>query len=51
MFFYVAPSVETYKRLRLVADVRPGQRLTYCFDYVHFDTGFYVLCSFATVHD
>ena len=40
MFFYVAPSVETYKKLRLVTDVRPGQRLTYCFDYMHFDTGF-----------
>jgi hypothetical protein len=39
MFFYVAPSVETYKKLRLVTDVRPGQRLTYCFDYMHFDTG------------
>lgn len=52
MFFYVAPSVETYKKLRLVTDVRPGQRLTYCFDYMHFDTGmsvgflwcFVVLC-------
>lgn len=49
MFFYVAPSVETYKRLRLVADVRPGQRLTYCFDYVHFDTGICVCCVCAAV--
>lgn len=39
MFFYITPSTETFKRLSLLSDVRPGQRLSYCFDYVHFDTG------------
>tara|TARA_B100000405_G_scaffold231605_1_gene165820 strand:- start:8859 stop:10481 length:1623 start_codon:yes stop_codon:yes gene_type:complete len=38
-FFYISPAVETFKKLSLLADVNPGQRLTYAFDFVHFDTG------------
>lgn len=38
-FFYISPAVETYKRLSLLCDISPGQRLSYSFDFVHFDTG------------
>lgn len=38
-YFYISPAVETFKKLSLIAAVCPGQRLTYAFDFVHFDTG------------
>lgn len=38
-FFYVVPSVETFKHLCLVESIYPGQRILYAFDYAPFDTG------------
>lgn len=37
--YYVIPSASTYRSVQLMEELLPGQRLTYAFDYMHFDTG------------
>lgn len=37
--FYVVPAMDTWKKLSLQRDLRPGQRVCYAHDYTAFDTG------------